>query len=310
MPAWLLYLVASVYWGAGIATNPAWSTWVGTLVPAPVRARYFARRNVWLHVFQIAALLAAGWILEVGASWPDPLAAFAIVFGFAFVARALSALCLARHSEPDPMPGGMRHVALANLATRLRHGADGRLLAYMLSVQLATHVAAPFYMPYMLRELGFSYAEALALVAAAVVAKALSLPLHGRIAARRGVKPLLVLGGLGIAPSAALWLFLDSFPALIAAQMFAGFVWSAYELATFLSFFHAIQPAERTSILTRYHFANALAIAAGSALGGAILGAAGGGTRAFLLVLGASTALRLSTLGLLVRATARPRAAA
>jgi len=200
------------------------------------------------------------------------------------------------------MPGGMRDVPLAKLIARFRHGADGRLLAYMLAVQFAANVAAPFYMPYMLRELEFSYAQAMGLLAAAVLAKAISLPLHGRIAEKRGVRALLWIGGLGLAPSVGLWIFLDDYVALLVAQLFAGFVWSAYELATFLSFFDYIRPEERTSILTKYQFANAVAICVGSVLGGSILAGLGGDATAFVIVLIASTALRLATVFLLARA--------
>ncbi len=306
MPGWALYVVVAIYWGAGIATNPAWSTWVGTLVPGPVRMRYFARRTVWLHVFQVTALLAAGWILFVGETWSQPLAAFGVVFAFAFLARAISTALLARHSEPDPMPGGMQRVGFRDLAARLRHGSDGRLLAYMLSVQFAANVAAPFYMPYMLRELEFSYAQAMGLVAAALLAKAISLPLHGRIAGRHGVRALLWIGGVGLAPSVGLWLLTDDFVLLLLAQLFAGFVWSAYELSTFLLFFDAIRPEERTSILTKYHVANAVSIAGGSIVGGAVLAGVGGAAAAFTTVLALSTVLRLATLVLLRRFVARP----
>lgn len=310
LPGWALYAIAAVYWGAGLATNPAWSTWVGTLVPGRARIRYFARRTAWLHVFQIAALLAAGWILFRGESWERPLAAFGIVFAFAAAARALSTATLARHSEPDPLPGGLVDVGLRDWLGRLRHGPDGRLLLYMLAVQFAVHVSAPFYMPYMLRELAFDHAQAMSLLAAAIVAKAAALPLHRRIAERHGMPALLWIGGLGIAPSVGLWLLTDDFVLLCLAQLFAGFVWSAYELATFLSFFAAIRPEERTSILTKYHLANALAIAGGSLVGGAVLSGAGGGAAAFALVLGLSTVLRLATIVLLRRVAARPAFAA
>ncbi|MCY2962025.1 MAG: MFS transporter [Planctomycetota bacterium] len=306
-PGWALYSVAAIYWGAGIATNPAWSTWVGTLVPGPVRLRYFARRTVWLHVFQIGALLAAGWILFVGEAWEQPLAAFGVVFAFAFLARALSTACLTRHSEPDPMPGGMQRVGFRDLAARFRHGSDGRLLAYMLAVQFSANVASPFYMPYMLRELEFSYAQAMGLVAAAFLARAISMPFHRRIAGRHGVGALLWIGGLGIAPSVGLWLLTHDFVLLLLAQLFAGFVWSAYELSTFLMFFDSIRSEERTSILTKYHVANAVAIAAGSLLGGAVLAGAGGAAAAFIAVMALSTVLRLATLFLLRRVAPRPR---
>jgi len=306
VPGWLLYAVASIYWGAAIATNPAWSTWVGTLVPSAVRIRYFARRTRWLYVFQITALVAAGWILQVGAGWDAPLRAFSIVFLFALAARSLSSACLARQSEPEPMPKGLRNVPLRELAARLRHGTDGRLLGYMLSVQLATNVAAPFYMPYMLRVLEFSYAQSMGLFAVAVLAKAAALPLHARIAERRGIRALLWIGGLGLAPSIGIWMLTDEFVLLLLAQLFSGFVWSAYELSTFLMFFEAIRPEERTSVLTKYHLANALAITAGSLMGGALLSWAGGTAEAFILLFAFSTLLRLSTLALLGRVTPRP----
>jgi MFS family permease len=306
VPGPLLYVVASVYWGAAIATNPAWNTWVGTLVPSAVRIRYFARRSRWLYVFQITALVAAGWILQIGAGWDEPLRAFGIVFLFALAARALSTACLARQSEPEPLPRGLRDVPLRELAVRLRHGPDGRLLAYMLSVQLATNVSAPFYMPYMLRVLEFSYAQSMALFAAAVLAKAAALPLHARIAERRGLRALLWIGGLGLAPSIGIWMLTDDFVLLLVAQLFSGFVWSAYELSTLLLFFEAIRPEERTSVLTKYHLANALAITAGSLLGGAILAWAGGTADAFILLFACSTLLRLGTLVLLGRVAPRP----
>lgn len=306
VPGWLLYAVASVYWGAAIATNPAWSTWVGTLVPSAVRIRYFAARTRWLYVFQITALVAAGWILQVGSGWDAPLRAFSIVFLFALAARALSTACLARQSEPEPMPRGLRNVPLRELAARLRHGSDGRLLAYMLSVQFATNVAAPFYMPYMLRVLDFSYAQSLGLFAVAVLAKAAALPLHARIAERRGIRALLWIGGLGLAPSIGVWMLTDDFLLLLLAQLFSGFVWSAYELSTFLLFFEAIRPEERTSVLTKYHLANAIAITAGSLMGGALLAWAGGTAAAFVLLFAFSTILRLGTLALLGRVAPRP----
>ncbi len=295
LPAVALYAVATLYWAGALGTAPAWGTWVGTIVPKRLRVRYFARRSRWLYVLQIVALIAAGWILEAGRGFDEPLRAFAIVFLFALAARALSVACLAAQSEPEPIPAGMRDVRWRELLSRLRRGNDGRLLGYMLAVQFAVCVSGPFYVPYMLRELEFSYAQTMGLFAAAVLAKFLSLPFHARIGERWGLGALLWIGGLGLAPSVALWILTDEFWLLVGAQLFAGFVWSAYELSTFLLFFDAIPAEERTSVLTAYHCANALAIASGSLLGGWILAAAGGDRAAFLVIFAASAVLRIFT---------------
>ena len=41
--------VGAAYWGFGMATGPAWNAWVGTIVPARLRARFFARRARLSH---------------------------------------------------------------------------------------------------------------------------------------------------------------------------------------------------------------------------------------------------------------------
>ena len=48
-----MYVAASIYWGAGLATGPAWNTWMGAIVPRFVRARFFARRT---RLSQVAVL--------------------------------------------------------------------------------------------------------------------------------------------------------------------------------------------------------------------------------------------------------------
>jgi MFS family permease len=50
IPTLLLFAVVSMYWAAGFASGPAWTTWIETLVPARIRERYFARRTVWCYV--------------------------------------------------------------------------------------------------------------------------------------------------------------------------------------------------------------------------------------------------------------------
>jgi MFS family permease len=112
---------------------------------------------------------------------------------------------------------------------------------------------------------------------------------------------LLWLGGVGIGFSSIFWALTDSVWLLGLAQVFAGVVWSAYELATFLLFFDSIEERERTSFLTLYNFAAALVIVAGSLLGGLLFTRLGGDRAAYHLVFFTSGALRLGMLPLLAR---------
>ncbi len=59
----------------------------------------------------------------------------------------------------------------------------------------------------MFKKLAFSYEAFVLLTGAAFVSKALSLPLWGAIASRKGGRFLLGLGGVGVIPLSSLWTY-------------------------------------------------------------------------------------------------------
>jgi len=301
MNLWAVFAVVAVYWGTGMATAPAWSTWVDTLVPGRIRAQYFSRRT---RIGQLATLLGfvvGGVSLQIGA-WADQLLlTFGLVFLGAAACRFASALMFVAHSEPEPTAQGHQRVSLADFCARLRNGRDGRLLLYLLSVQAAAQIAGPYFTPYMLRSLEMSYGAYVSLIAVSFAAKALALPAFGTVAHRFGSRKLLWIGGLGIVPISSLWLISSSYWFLFCVQIAAGVTWAAYELAMFLLFFEAIRPEERTSVLTSYNLANAVATAAGSLLGAGLLAYFGRTPPTYLLLFALSSAARGLAIGGLVR---------
>ncbi len=269
MPVLAVFAVASVYWGSGLATGPAWNTWVGTIVPMRLRARYFARRTRLSQFCVLAGFVFAGVSLQYGASIGRPLAIFGILFFVAALCRFASAGFLLRQSEPLPPGDDHRHVPLGEFVHRIRSSGEGRLIVYLLAVQTAAQIAGPYFTAYMLGPLEFSYANYVTLIAISFAAKAIALPAFGALRTRWGARRLLTLGGIGLVPLAGCWCVSDNFYWLCAVQIVAGAAWAAYELAMFLLFFETMPAEERTSLLTTFNFAHALATAAGSLLGGA-----------------------------------------
>ncbi len=300
----VLFASATAYWAFGMSTGPAWNTWAGTLVPPGLRARFFAGRARWAHAAVFVGLVSGGALLQSGARDEWPLLVFAGLFALAAAARVLSARFLARQSEPRPIPRGDLRVSPRAFATHLRGHGHGRLLAFMLALMLATHVAAPFFTPYMLGPLGLSYGWFTAFTAAAFAARVLVLPALGRIAMRAGSRRLLWIGAVGVVPLPALWLVSDHVGYLLVLQMVAGIFWAAFELATLLGFFESIPAQHRTSVLSMFNLANALAIVAGSLLGAGVFRLFDGAPAAFAGLFLVSSAARLLTMPLLRRAAA------
>lgn len=294
-------LLASIYWGTSQATGPAWNTWQGTLVPKTVRAGYYATRTRIQQATTLVGFLIGGLVLQFTRGTEQAVPAFVALFGLAFVCRGMSTWCLTRQSEPEPIPTNMRFLTLRQQAVRISTGPTGRLLTFLVSMQVGVYVAGPFFVPYMLKELDFSYMEYVTLIGSSFVAKFVCLPFWGRFAQRSSANNLLWIGAIGIMPLAFGWNLTENYFLLLLLQVFAGSAWGAYELAMVLLFFEAIPERERTSVLTLYNLCNAAAIVTGSLIGAGLLRWFGVTVEAYMAVFATSTLLRVATLPLLSR---------
>lgn len=324
-----LLVAASVYWSAGMAGAPAWNTWMGTLIPPSMRTAYFSRRNRLAQFGIFVGFVVAGLILQWGEGSGVVLPAFAGIFVVAAICRVVSTLMLLECRELSPPPaavGGDSGSGSAPPATgpatfgtwlhglrdtlrAMAAGPAGPLVTYLCALSFTAHISAPYFAPFMLRELGFSYHAFMLVMATGVLAKALALPSLGRLGSRIGSLGLLWVGGLSVVPLTLLWLPSHAVPYLVAVQLLAGTCWASWELAVALLFFDAVPHAQRTGVITIYNLGLAVAQLAGAATGGLLLRQFGEQKSAYAAIFVVSCLLRLATVPLLrrVRLPDRPR---
>lgn len=293
--------VAAIYWGTGLATGPAWNTWMGALVPQPVRARFFANRTRVSQFMVLAGLVAAGILLQWANTHGVATLAFAGIFFAAGICRLVSLGLLALQREPESSRANMPCLSIHRVWSQIRHAGSGQLVLYLVVVQGAVQFSGPYFTPYMFRWLDLSYIGYVVLVATAYLAKVVMLPVWGSLAHRLGAMRLLWIGGIGITPVAAMWIVSGHFVWLLFIQAIAGAVWGAYELGFFLMFFESIPEKERTGVLTFYNLANSITWVLGSALGGVVLYSLGTGPTGYLTLFGVSSLGRGLALLLLQR---------
>lgn len=321
---WQLLAAASLYWTAGMAGVPAWNAWMGRLVPERMRTPFFAQRNRLGQFSVFCGFVIGGFVLQYGEARQAPRAAFAALFALAGVARLLSTAFLVACREPLPPArdgwsggrSGARSATIvrlpAQLSATVRDMAAkpaGTLVAFLCCFMFGTHFAAPFFAPYMLEELRFSYHAFMLVVATSFLSKALVLPAVGRFASRAGSPQLLWLACLAITPLALLWLPFANVGYLVGVQVVAGGCWAAYEFAVALLFFDVVADRERTGVVTIYNLGLAIATVAGASCGGLLLWFLGEDRRAYAAVFVASCLLRLAALPLLWWLRARTAAA-
>jgi MFS family permease len=303
IPGFVVFLLATLYWASGMAIGPAWNIWVEQLIPPAVRTRYFARRTSATNLGVLSGLLAGGLILDRMQTGTHPLFNFTLLFAIAGVARLTSANLLRTQNEPNIPSMPYRPREVFGVIRHFHDSAGGELLTYMLALTVAVTFASPFFTAFMLRQLELSYAAYTSLLVIALAAKAVALPLFGRLARRLGLAWLLRAAWVGIVVVPALWLVSDSLAYLAGLQILAGAAWAAHEYVTFLLLFEVIGPRERGTLLIAYNLGNALASTGGSLLGGFVFDALGGGMTSYSVLFGTSSIARASCLVFLVRVT-------
>lgn len=328
----VLLATLSIYWAGGLATGPAWNTWMETVIPARLRTSYFASRSRLAQATTLAGFLAGGGLLAWSEQSGRPLTAFAVMFGCACFFRIISVACLARHQPLlDERSSVETSSALSGWTQRSEVGSSMqetqppdrpwaedmpvvpaavkkssgfRLLAYLVLLQGAVQFSAPYFTPYMLQQQGFSYFSFVTLISVSFVSKIFSMSLWVRVTRRHSSERLLWIGGIGLVPLSGLWIVSQNFWYLVGVQWVTGIFWAAYELGFFLRFFEVLPKSQRTRLLTLYNFAHTSAICLGALLGGLLLQRLGTTVDAYHVLFGLSSLGRL--LALLVLIGVRP----
>lgn len=320
-----MLVVASIYWAAGLASGPAWNTWMQSIVPSRLRAKYFAGRTRASQFSTLVAFIGGGMLLQWSRGADLELLAFAGLFATAWLFRMISVACLVHQetmhtmplfTQPDfSQPKFCPPESLADekklqkdlsLATTIptKHISSGgwKLLAFLVVMQGMVQISGPFFAPFLLEQLSYSYTQFVALLGVAFLSKGVALSVWASLAKKRGAGWLLWCGGLGIVPIAVLWCVSQNFVWLLFAQVISGTVWAAYELGFFLLFFETLPLNKRTRMLTIYNFANTFAWCVGAAVGAIVLATMGARHETYMVLFALSSLGRLLAVGLLLRA--------
>lgn len=296
----LLFGTVAFYWAAGWSVGPAWNTWMDSVVPARLRAPFFARRNAFCMLVQWGTMMVASGLLYLGQERGVVLPIFSLLFALAGGARLYSAFAMSCQSEPVPLPHNYRILSLKQVYRQVSDNPSARPLAYMLGAQFALALASPFFVPYIKEMRGISYGGVLICIAVAIFSRAIVLPRLGPIANRVGARRMFVVSGLGLSVIPALWLLPGlNLWAFLVLQVITGAFLAVYEMAVTLVYLEAVPVADRTSVLTRFSVFNTLAMMLGSSLGATLLMAVSHKATAYMVIFSLACVVRLAVLKLL-----------
>lgn len=226
-------LVANTgYFVCTMLVGPPWGSWMAALTENRQRERYFARRTALTQVPLLLAFGGAGMTLH--ATLGDAqgrLHAFAMLHLVGFTFRVLSTVMLVLQPDFNVQPRTVRQ-SVGAIRTAARTG-DFRVPSYLAALALATHVAAPFFTPYMLKELHLSYALYVGLTAIPIIVKVIFVPMLHPLSQRFGMRALLSWSGVGVIALPALWVLQPGLAGLALIQLLSGLAWGTVEYASY-----------------------------------------------------------------------------
>lgn len=257
---------------AAVIGNNAWTAWMGDLVPAPIRGRYFGNRTAILTAAGAATAVTAGVLLDtLHDARPLVLAALAAA---ACVAGVVSVFLMSRQHE-SPSPPGALGVSLADAQAVMRDPNAIPLVRYQAAWNGAVGVAAGFFGYHMLYHLEMGFTLTAAHGIGVAVVRVLAAPMWGRAVDRLGSRPVLAFCSLGIALVPVIWLFVtpDRLWPLLIEVIVAGTLWAGHGIAVFDLPFDLSPKNGRPIYLAVFATAGGLGFALASGLGGFLAGA-------------------------------------
>ncbi len=268
---YLILIFVSVSAAAASFSRIGWASWIGDIVPEKIRGTYFGRRNMLIGVSSFIAVLAAGWLLGLS----DTLAGFVIIFTAALLLYIVGLHYLLKMPEAKVPQGFHRnHRIPLNVfeflssmkKTNFRH-----FMIYAMMFDFSVYLAAPFFTVYMISEIKVGYYWFAIISAASLLAAILPYRYWGRLADRYGDRAVMAICSALASLVPLIFVFSRNIPMLVLANIFSSFAWAGLDQMIFNFLLDSSPPLKRPLFIANYQFFDGLAVAAGSAAGGALV---------------------------------------
>lgn len=267
----LLLLVTAYHGTTGVIT-PVWNSLIGDLVPSENRGRFFGNRNRLTGMSAFLALVPAGLMLHFFQQQGQAGVGFLLIFLVALFARLNSVYWLSRHANPAFHIAREELFTFAQFLRRSPKSNFAKFVFFIGAINFAVAISSPYFALYMLRDLGFSYFEFTAVTSVSTVTQFLTFRYWGKISDQFGNKKILNLCGWGIGIVPMLWLLSHHIAYLMAIQVYGGFIWAGFNLASANFIFDAVSPPKRARCVAYRGLVNGVCVLAGSLAGGFVAG--------------------------------------
>jgi len=269
----LLLVFLCFYYIFGMMVGPAWSSWMGELVSSDIRGAYFSKRNTIAGFVSFTSVLIAGYLLQYFKTGDDRFQfwGFLIIFMLALIFRLVSFSMFLKKYEPEYVSQGQDDPGFLDFLKNAGSRNYGVYILFLCFLNFSVFIAGPFFAAYMLYDLKLNYIQYTLVTSSAVIARLISLRIWGKMADRYGTRKVMTLAAFFIPMISIWWLFSGNIYYLIVIEMYSGFAWAGFELASFNFLLETITPNKRAKYIAYYNVLNGGALLFGALLGGLLI---------------------------------------
>ena len=266
---WILLGIICLYFALNYLPIPAWTSWMRDLVDENRRGAYFSRRNRISNLVALLGIVFAGLILEYFNV--RPFLGFTVIFSVALLGSIGSTVFLSLKYDAPYTETPLSREGFLRFSIQMFRSNFGRFVLYNFSLYLAVFFSGPFFVPYMLKDLEFTYLQFMVATSITVLLKFVTLTLWGELGDRYGNKRILVLASMFIAVLPFLWIVSRTFWWICLIQAVGGLAWAGFDISV-LNFAFDVLPSEKVTRHTSYLiFYRGLATFIGGLVGGLVI---------------------------------------
>jgi MFS family permease len=263
----LLITLVSIFRVTGALMGPAWGSLVSDYLPEGQRGQYLGWRSHVVNLAGVANMAFWGLVLLLTKRVSQNVG-FILLFSAAAAFRLWSILFMARMTEVHVAHAPETGLMLGEFFRKFRESNLVKFVCYVAGVTFATQLAAPFFSMYMLKDLKMGYGSYAVVHLSSVVAGLAAFPAWGRHADEVGNARIMKSVSLLLPLSPFLWAFARGTLPLVLVEIFSGFVWSGFTLASTNFLYDAVPPPLRVRWLAAFSLINGAAVFLGALLGG------------------------------------------
>jgi MFS family permease len=263
---WFLLLFISLYYTFIYLTVPAWTSWMGDLVDEKSRGIYFGKRSKENNFVLLISIILAGFFLEHFSV--NPVIGFGILFLFAFGSSLMATWFLTKKYDIPYKEEKQDQFSFIDFSKRMFKTNFGMFTIYNFAIHFSVYIAAPYFVPYMLDYLKFTYLQFMIVISLAFLAKVLFMPVWGEFSDIYGNRKVILFSTILVTLLPFLWILNKSFIWVCFLQLLSGLSWAGFDISILNYVYDSTSVQKRPRCTSYMLFYRGLGVFLGGLIGG------------------------------------------